>query len=128
MITFQPGSTLLEGGDGLSQEEIMQESGEYKPEVCGGGVQWGGKTSMLLSIYSGVRDNQAWGEGEVDNKFIFFIYFFLNSFSHLFLLETLAYVLIILCFTLCGCTASIPRRCTPLLRHWVRHAKQLRQL
>lgn len=78
MITFQPGSTLLEGGDGLSQEEIMQESGEYKPEVCGGGVQWGGKTSMLLSIYlySGVRDNQAWGEGEVDNKFIFFILFF----------------------------------------------------
>lgn len=36
-----------------------------------GGVQWGGKTSMLLSIYSGVRDNQAWG-GEVDNKFLFF--------------------------------------------------------
>lgn len=36
MIPFQPGSTLLEGGDGLSQEEIMQESGEYKPEVCGG--------------------------------------------------------------------------------------------
>lgn len=76
MTPFQPGSTLLEGGDGLSQEEIMQESGEYKPEVCGGGVQWGGKTSMLLSIYRGVRDNQAWGEGEVDINLYFFIYFF----------------------------------------------------
>lgn len=52
MITFQPGSTLLEGGDGLSQGEIMQESGEYKPEVCGGVVCSGVGRRQCYLVYT----------------------------------------------------------------------------